>query len=266
MKAYKSLLDQPKRPASMSISRSAMLREILKCPHCTSMLDQPKLIPCGASMCLRCLQSIGFQIDKCPVCGLKHKINPEHLLEHPDIVRLLENYKFKYDSLSKSLATSTHQLYDNMQTNRRNDRDKGSGGGGGTDGTGFGETSCSPDRGRSRSQPPNNKLAALLASGLPRNEMQTRLDDYMRKLVERVGHIENGYEQTKVRIEDEIDAIKNEIHTKADMLIDQIIEKRDTMIRDVEMYKNELLVDHYERFILILFGFFEGFFGFPTLI
>lgn len=217
-----------------------MLREILKCPHCSSMLDEPKLLPCGASMCLKCLQALNFQIEKCPICKNKHKINPSALLEHPDTIKLLEIYKIKYDTLSRSLANSSHQLYENCKVQSRS-----SGGGGCLIGGGG-----SLDRRRPRSQPPA-KLEEIISnnSGLPRTEMHNRLNEYMKKLVERVNIIENGYEQTKVLIDEEIDAIKTEIHTKADMLIDQIIEKRDTMIRDVEMYKDELLVDHFERFV-----------------
>lgn len=223
-----------------------MLREILKCPHCSNILDEPKLLPCGASMCLKCLQATHFVVAKCPVCKDKHKINPKELLEHPDTIKLLEIYKIRYETMPKSLSTSTHQLCDNKIQN---------GGGSRVVDSVIG----SIDRNRARSQPPGVKLSALI-TGLPRNELCHRLNDYMKKLSERVAFIENGYEQTKLRIDDEIDAIKNEIHSKADMLIDQIMEKRDTMIRDVEMYKTELLVDHYERwFFFIIFNYYVNF-------
>ena len=49
---------------------------ILNCKKCDERLDEPKLLPCGNSICSSCASSLKLNTgdDKCLVCSNKHKM------------------------------------------------------------------------------------------------------------------------------------------------------------------------------------------------
>ncbi|CAF1067979.1 unnamed protein product [Brachionus calyciflorus] len=67
-------------------------------------------------------------------------------------------------------------------------------------------------------------------------------------LNKKIDLINNGYTLGRKKIENECEKIKSEINNAVQFLIDQIQKKRDIMITDVDLYKNEALMDHKERY------------------
>jgi hypothetical protein len=53
------------------------IEEKLMCPKCKKRFDEPKIMPCGDSICKSCLDKIVINNDlriKCPICRVEHKI------------------------------------------------------------------------------------------------------------------------------------------------------------------------------------------------
>jgi hypothetical protein len=69
------------------------IRNVLNCELCNYRLeDEPKLLPCAATVCIRCISSIKTIIDnrfKCPVCSTIHVIPDEGFPTNKALVNIL---------------------------------------------------------------------------------------------------------------------------------------------------------------------------------
>jgi DNA-directed RNA polymerase subunit M/transcription elongation factor TFIIS len=66
----------------------------LKCPSCLEKFVSPRLLPCGDSICLRCIQFIkvqkGNNLFKCPACEEVHTISSQNLPRNKILEKLLD--------------------------------------------------------------------------------------------------------------------------------------------------------------------------------
>lgn len=70
-----------------------VIREIIICPICSNKYNDPRILPCGRSMCFDCIQNI---IDKnntlnCNLCKGKHERPPNGFIKNMDLSKLLES-------------------------------------------------------------------------------------------------------------------------------------------------------------------------------
>ena len=77
------------------------IKQVLSCKKCNQLLDEPKILPCGETICSKC-QSM-LQIDEtnhfdCIICSNKHTIMPKIGLPiNKMIISLFETMKpFSY--------------------------------------------------------------------------------------------------------------------------------------------------------------------------
>ncbi|XP_060596821.1 RING finger protein nhl-1-like [Ruditapes philippinarum] len=93
------------------------LTELLKCPVCTGMVNEPKQLPCQHSLCWRpCLERLLQRsrscVLKCPVCEADHAFSQINANTFPNsflLKNLLDLYKNHHDTVS-SVRNATQVL------------------------------------------------------------------------------------------------------------------------------------------------------------
>lgn len=232
------------------------LQDVFTCKQCGLIFDDPKVLPCGDSLCFKCLKSVDFHVKKCFKCGESHELSATNLTSNPKLIEYMNLYKAELmrqqqistaaatsRAGSKSLTGSTNHLYDSMENNARS------------------ATLPSGARNRVQSQPPClvnlTSLAAPSMTCLSRGEMSVRLDTYMKNLESKVDLINNGYERARAKIELEFNKISDEVNEAARLLIVEINRKRETMLKDIDSYKEEMLFDYSKRYSILYCSFFD---------
>lgn len=217
----------------METTNYDQILSIIKCLNCGKIFDNPKLLPCGNSICLKCLQNINFCVEKCKFCSEKHIIDANHLKVNQELLKLMQQYK----SQSPAVATVALKTASTITTS--------SNGGSG---------SYQYDNMQQQYEPKqqllhdDNESSLPIITGSNRAEMCAKLEPYMTNLKEKIDLINNGYDSSRDKIESEFEKISDEITQAADLLIAEINRKKATMLRDIESYKNEMLLDYTERF------------------
>ncbi len=67
------------------------IKKLLNCKKCEGILDQPKLLPCGKSICSLCVSSIKLnKIEyECLICNNKHEMPKSGLPINESLVEIL---------------------------------------------------------------------------------------------------------------------------------------------------------------------------------
>lgn len=174
---------------------------MITCCYCSKIYENPKFLPCGNSICLKCAIEQNLEID-CKFCSNKHSIESVNdLVTNQFLVKLIEY-------INETAANEPSQsLYDNLNT-----------------ASGIG----------------NSKFL--------NKEMNDKLLDHLANVKQKVETINNGYALARNKIETECNKTCDEINRAAEFLISDIKNKKQIMLNDVDLYKNELLIDYQERF------------------
>lgn len=102
-----------------------MLKNALKCPLCKNNQDEPRLLPCGKSICLRCCTIIleqNVKKFKCEICNQLHKIPTNigfPLIESLLLVVLdscLKDLEHKLDSNTINFENQVNEIKANINT------------------------------------------------------------------------------------------------------------------------------------------------------
>ena len=67
--------------------------DIIRCPNCQSKFIDPRIIPCGSSMCSNCivlLEKKERKEFKCPACQESHRIPTSGFLKNVLLAKLVE--------------------------------------------------------------------------------------------------------------------------------------------------------------------------------
>lgn len=79
-------------------------------------------------------------------------------------------------------------------------------------------------------------------------KMSSDLANHLVNLKQKVDIINNGYQLGRKKIENECQKVIGEINKATEQLIKEIINKRDVMVNDVELYQRDVLLDYQERY------------------
>lgn len=85
-----------RRPApGKQQNKSSLLQELIECPICFNLFDNPHVLPCQHTFCKACIDPLYKTIDKsldCPICRMKHSLpnGIEGLTANFTIKRLIE--------------------------------------------------------------------------------------------------------------------------------------------------------------------------------
>ena len=95
------------------------IQELVICPYCKNKYDDPRIIECGTSFCMPCIEFLtkgdtnGFQ---CPVCKDFHQQPQNSYLKNTTLAKLCEKRANKvYRSpLADALETQLDELKQNI--------------------------------------------------------------------------------------------------------------------------------------------------------
>ncbi|RNA24103.1 hypothetical protein BpHYR1_008928 [Brachionus plicatilis] len=79
-------------------------------------------------------------------------------------------------------------------------------------------------------------------------KMSSDLANHLVNLKQKVDIINNGYQLGRKKIENECQQVVSDINRATEQLIKEILNKRDVMINDVELYQRDVLLDYQERY------------------
>ena len=71
---------------------SSKVNDILNCKKCTARLDEPRILPCGNSICSHCVSSIQLKENKefqCLVCCELHEMHKNGLPLNKTVLEIL---------------------------------------------------------------------------------------------------------------------------------------------------------------------------------
>ena len=95
------------------------LADGLKCKKCCKRLDEPKLLACGATICLHCESTINVKHDKyeCPSCFKTHTMCEEGLPVNQSLLLFLtaEPDNVSRGKIVESFKTSLNEIHEKMQ-------------------------------------------------------------------------------------------------------------------------------------------------------
>lgn len=112
-----------------------VIKSILKCTKCTNSYDkqeEPRILPCGKSICINCLSEIEYEIEDrkfdCNLCSERHSLPKNGFPKNDLLIELLrkepaELYRgAKYEELKSSLK-SIQKIFNKIQFNYNNGDD-----------------------------------------------------------------------------------------------------------------------------------------------
>ena len=80
----------------------------LICPVCRDVFQEPRIAPCGHSLCDACVQKVNRQTGKCYSCSAKASgTNPSHSQSHPNNTRLEK--KAAFFTRTRAISSPHHQ-------------------------------------------------------------------------------------------------------------------------------------------------------------
>ncbi len=82
-------------PSAKSQSKSHLIQELLECPVCFNLFENPHVLPCQHTYCKACINSLFDKTSKtlnCPICRVKHNLpnGVDSLTANFTIKRLIE--------------------------------------------------------------------------------------------------------------------------------------------------------------------------------
>ena len=100
----------------MYYNKNAVIN-ILNCKNCEGRLEDPKILPCGETICSFCTSSLKIvdKMFKCLVCKQKHEMPKNGLLTNKSILEMLSIQPIKV-SRGKAFETFQDSL-NNIQKN-----------------------------------------------------------------------------------------------------------------------------------------------------
>lgn len=88
-------------------SSDSSLENIIKCLFCSRVYEEPKILPCGNSICIKCIENLSPEIN-CKYCLKQHSIDsPEDLITNQFLVSLLK-------TLHEQQKSHSYSMYDNL--------------------------------------------------------------------------------------------------------------------------------------------------------
>ena len=61
---------------------------LLHCPFCDNLITDPRVLPCGESICFECIPDKEFE---CSLCSEKHQVPPNGFMKNKRLGDLLKN-------------------------------------------------------------------------------------------------------------------------------------------------------------------------------
>jgi len=192
----------------------AKLKQYFNCPICENKFTQtnriPKLLPCGKSVCHRCIKdSFRDEIFYCKLCLREHNYHSIDSIPTNDILLILINNNSEVSEPSREEDSREKQKISNNKnnTNRNNSFFK----------------SNSVDFQRNRTEKRRRMSTVLSEVKRNTNDLETCIVNSREKLLYHYNTLEN------------------EINLKADNLMRSLNEARDNLIKELNMHKNSAM-------------------------
>ena len=186
------------------------LTGLITCFNCSKIYDVPKILPCGNSICRKCLVKAQSKLF-CNMCSTEHLLAPDDELKTNfailDLVKSVKQTTYKEKNVFFSDEEQTH-------------------GKPGEKNTEFTE---------------QIKLSS-------QRKLNEKLYLYLSNVKQKIDKITDSYKITRESIISDCRHVEEEINSAVDEIIRDLEVKKMKMIKDVEARKNELLADFLERY------------------
>jgi hypothetical protein len=210
--------------------------EILMCQNCNFEYNVPIVLPCGNTICMKCIEENNYEIVYCRWCAQKHVLSRDSLLPNKLLVQLIS---------AASKIPSPKQKKNVFFKNLPNvDEPK--------------KTVSTPPMSRQFIRHPSiyvaseAAVAALIDTVDPKSlehfleEKNADLDTHLVKVRRKVHLVRTAAEEGRKRIDEDTSEVANRIEAAAQALIDKIEKQKFNMLEDLMAIKKELLTDYQE--------------------
>jgi hypothetical protein len=202
--------------------------EKFKCFSCSATYNVPIILPCGNTICLKCIEENDYIIT-CQACDKKHFLSPKNLTTNKLISELmrLENQEKKTSNVFFRQLSLTEPTMSNRRYTRQ-------------------PSIWMPDAAAAADDEYENISDPKFREYLV-DEVNKSLAEHLAKVDAKVNLINNALELGKQKIDDDTNAIARSIEDAAQALIKKIENQKCVMLDDVCAIKKELLNEYQEQ-------------------
>ena len=105
------------------------INDLLSCFNCKTVYVDPRTLPCGETLCLKCINSLYEKNMNCPFCSEAHLMNPTEFKPNKTVLKLMEKkpneiYRGKTANKLKSQLNELQKKIDELKNHISIGKDK----------------------------------------------------------------------------------------------------------------------------------------------